>query len=75
MGAKGSAEAAAKLNADNWGHLEVCVDQRLGTAWLRKKSVCSPRMRMHETHISHGNRIFPNGILTNCTLAFVMQFC
>lgn len=25
MGAKGSAEAAAKLNADNWGHLEVCV--------------------------------------------------
>lgn len=24
MGAKGSAEAAAKLNADNWGHLEVC---------------------------------------------------
>ncbi|XP_031631078.1 uncharacterized protein LOC116345653 isoform X12 [Contarinia nasturtii] len=22
MGAKGSAEAAAKLNADNWGHLE-----------------------------------------------------
>lgn len=26
MGAKGSAEAAAKLNADNWGHLEVCVE-------------------------------------------------
>lgn len=25
MGAKGSAEAAAKLNADNWGHLEVCI--------------------------------------------------
>lgn len=25
MGAKGSAEAAAKLNAENWGHLEVCM--------------------------------------------------
>lgn len=25
MGAKGSAEAAAKLNADNWGHLEVRI--------------------------------------------------
>lgn len=24
MGAKGSVEAA-KLNADNWGHLEVCI--------------------------------------------------
>ena len=24
MGAKGSVEAA-KLNADNWGHLEVCT--------------------------------------------------
>lgn len=24
MGAKGSVEAA-KLNADNWGHLEVCM--------------------------------------------------
>lgn len=29
MGAKGSAEAAAKLNADNWGHLEVCVGQQV----------------------------------------------
>lgn len=29
MGAKGSAEAAAKLNADNWGHLEVCVRQQI----------------------------------------------
>lgn len=25
MGAKGSAEVAAKLNAENWGHLEVCM--------------------------------------------------
>lgn len=25
MGAKGSAEAAAKMNAENWGHLEVCI--------------------------------------------------
>ena len=24
MGAKGSVEAA-KMNADNWGHLEVCI--------------------------------------------------
>lgn len=23
MGAKGSAEAAAKMNAENWGHIEV----------------------------------------------------
>lgn len=26
MGAKGSVEAA-KLNADNWGHLEVCMSR------------------------------------------------
>lgn len=31
MGAKGSAEAAAKLNADNWGHLEVCDDRKKST--------------------------------------------
>lgn len=28
MGAKGSVEAA-KLNADNWGHLEVCINLSL----------------------------------------------
>lgn len=28
MGAKGSVEAA-KLNADNWGHLEVCITDSL----------------------------------------------
>ena len=27
MGAKGSVEAA-KMNADNWGHLEVCSSHR-----------------------------------------------
>lgn len=27
MGAKGSVEAA-KLNADNWGHLEVCMSSK-----------------------------------------------
>lgn len=29
MGAKGSAEAAAKLNADSWGGLEVCVAKKM----------------------------------------------
>lgn len=27
MGAKGSVEAA-KMNADNWGHLEVCINSK-----------------------------------------------
>jgi len=25
MGAKESVEAAAKMNADGWGHVEVCI--------------------------------------------------
>lgn len=44
MGAKGSAEAAAKLNADNWGHLEVCITERR----LKRMLICQSHLIDHE---------------------------
>lgn len=40
MGAKGSVEAA-KMNADNWGHLEVCIFHVVYNLQLSRPLFCT----------------------------------